>query len=69
MLVSDSNKQKAKRLLIFTAALVTPGGFIALGVWKAYQVYKKKKEEQAQKPKTVQEFIDKMKKEIEENPE
>lgn len=31
-----------KETLILTAALVLPGGLIALGLWKAYELYKTK---------------------------
>lgn len=33
---------KKKETLILTAALVLPGGLIALGLWKAYELYRKK---------------------------
>lgn len=48
---------KNKKFLMFTAALVTPGGFIALGLWKAYKVYKKKKEEELQRPQDFEEYV------------
>lgn len=35
---------KSKEALILTAALVIPGGFVALGLWKAYELYKKREE-------------------------
>lgn len=54
-----------KNTLIFLAALVAPGGFIALGVWKAYNVYRKKQEENKLKPRTIQEYIEKLKIEAE----
>lgn len=31
-----------KETLILTAALVLPGGLVALGLWKAYELYKAK---------------------------
>lgn len=55
-----------KNTLIFLAALVTPGGFIALGLWKAYELYRKKQEEKKLKPKTFEEYIEKLKAEVEE---
>jgi len=61
--------EKNKRYLIFTAALVTPGGFIALGAWKAYKVYQKKQAEKLAQPKTIQEYIDKLKEDAENDPE
>ena len=42
-----------KEVIILTAALVLPGGLIALGLWKAYELYKKKEKkptESDQKP-------------------
>ena len=69
-LVLVSKKMKIKKeYLIYIAALVTPGGFVALGLWKAYDIYKKKQAERLAKPKTLDEFVAKMKSEIEENPE
>jgi predicted negative regulator of RcsB-dependent stress response len=58
-----------KSTFIFIAALVTPGGFIALGLWKAYKIYQKKQEEKKLKPKTFEEFVEKLKKDIEEDSE
>ena len=58
--------KKHKNKLIFIAALVTPFGFVALGLWKAYDVYQKKQLES--KPKTYDEFMDSLKKDAEENP-
>ena len=57
------NNQKG---LILLAALVTPGGFIALGVWKAYELYKKQQEEKARLEEVrakehTQKFIDSLK--------
>jgi len=34
----------SKESLILTAALIIPGGFVALGLWKAYELYRKKSE-------------------------
>ena len=58
-----------KKYLVFIAALVTPGGFLALGVLKAYEFYKKKQLEKAQKPKTFEEYIANLKAEAKEDPE
>jgi len=45
------NDFKKKEVLILTAALIIPGGLIALGLWKAYDLYKKKPtKEEEQKP-------------------
>ena len=55
---------KSKEALILTAALVVPGGLVALGLWKAYELYRKKErdEERDSKEKepvaTNQSFID-----------
>lgn len=35
----------SKEALILTAALVLPGGFVVLGLWKAYELYRKKNED------------------------
>ena len=32
--------KKHKDKIILAAAVITPGGFIALGMWKAYELYK-----------------------------
>lgn len=32
-----------KETAILTAALIIPGGFVVLGIWKAIELYKKKK--------------------------
>lgn len=55
-----------KKKLIFVAALVTPGGFLLLGMWKAYQYYLSKTQDKT--PKTYEEFIASLKKDAEENP-
>jgi len=34
---------KKKDVLVLMAALVIPGGLIALGLWKTYKLYKQKK--------------------------
>lgn len=39
---------KKRKMMILAAAVVIPGGFVALGLWKAYELFKdrnKKKEE------------------------
>jgi hypothetical protein len=35
-------KIKTKEIMILAAAIVIPGGFVALGLWKAYELLKKK---------------------------
>jgi hypothetical protein len=35
---------KNKKLIILTLAVILPGGFLALGLWKAYELTKKNKE-------------------------
>lgn len=55
-----------KNIIIIAAAVVIPGGFIALGLWKAYGLYKRKQAEKLAQPKNLQEFIEKLKAEVEE---
>jgi hypothetical protein len=52
----------SKNKLILLAALVTPCGFVILGLWKAYELYKKQNPE---KPKTYGEFVESLKKDAE----
>ena len=58
--------KKNKNKLILLAALTTPFGFVALGLWKAYELYKKNQLES--KPKTYDEFVQSLKKDAKENP-
>lgn len=43
---------KKKEMIILTAALVLPGGLVALGVWKAYELYKGKKKAKQEEKKS-----------------
>lgn len=62
-------KEKSKyKYLVFLVALITPGGFIALGVLKAYEFYKKKQLEKSQKPKTFEEYMANLKAEVDKDP-
>lgn len=39
-----------KKHIILVAALIIPGGLIALGLWKSYDLLKGKKDEKNDKP-------------------
>lgn len=38
--------------IILTAALIVPGGLVVLGIWKAYELYKKQTKKSKDNKKT-----------------
>mgnify|MGYP001586998641 CR=1 FL=1 len=40
------NNMKKKEVVILTAALIIPGGLVVLGLWKAYELYKRKEKKE-----------------------
>jgi hypothetical protein len=47
-----------KNTLILTAALIIPGGFVALGLWKAIDLYRKRNEDEKQEATSGDRFRD-----------
>lgn len=48
---------KKKEAIIITAALILPGGLVALGLWKAYELYKKRPSNKQEDKKATKDVV------------